>query len=120
MSDDNKGRRTARLLTLVAGLATGLSAAAADSNIDKGREIALERSKGNCIACHMIEGGNSPGNIAPPLVGMKARFPDRAVLKAQILDATVRNPETSMPPFGRNRILTPAEIDQVVDFIWSL
>ncbi len=120
MRDEHRGRRAARSLALLAGLAVGLSAAAADSNIEKGRAIALERSKGNCIACHMIPGGDSPGNIAPPLVGMKARFPDRAALKAQIFDATVRNPETSMPPFGRNRILTPKELDEVVDFVWSL
>ena len=119
MSDDSKGRRAAVLLALLAGLAASLSAVA-DSNIDKGRELAFDRSKGNCLACHMIAGGESPGNIGPPLVAMKARFPDRAKLKEQIFDATVRNPETSMPPFGHNRILTADEIEQVVDFIWSL
>jgi hypothetical protein len=25
-----------------------------------------------------------------------------------------------MPPFGRNRILTPAEIEQVIDFLYTL
>jgi len=32
----------------------------------------------------------------------------------------VRNPLTVMPPFGRNRILTPKEIDAVVDFLQTL
>ena len=42
---------------------------------------------------------------------MKVRYPDRDVLRAQISDAAVKNPDTRMPPFGRNRILTEAEID---------
>ncbi|MFN3786467.1 MAG: hypothetical protein ACK4RS_06460, partial [Thiothrix sp.] len=37
-----------------------------------GKELAFDRSIGNCLACHMIEGGDLPGNIGPPLVGMAA------------------------------------------------
>ncbi|KOR31404.1 hypothetical protein TI04_01060 [Achromatium sp. WMS2] len=84
-----------------------------------GRDLAFDQQKGNCLACHQIDGGDAPGNIAPPLVGMKLRYPNRAKLRAQIWDAAVANPETIMPPFGRNRILTEKEIDQVVAFIWS-
>jgi sulfur-oxidizing protein SoxX len=51
---------------------------------------------------------------------MKARFPDKAVLRAQIWDSTKNNPNTMMPPFGRHEILTEAEIDKVVEFIYSL
>ena len=68
----------------------------------------------------MIKDGVSPGNIAPPLIVMKARYPDKAALKAQIWDASQRNPETSMPLFGRYGVLTDVELDQVVDFIYSL
>jgi sulfur-oxidizing protein SoxX len=86
----------------------------------EGKQIAFERSKGNCLACHVIAGGDSPGDIGPPLVAMKARYPDKAKLRAQIYDATVANPQTVMPPFGRNRILTEDEIDKLVDFIYTL
>ncbi|MDH5436681.1 MAG: sulfur oxidation c-type cytochrome SoxX, partial [Gammaproteobacteria bacterium] len=39
---------------------------------------------------------------------------------AQIWDATVKNSESVMPPFGRHEILTEKEIDQVVEFINTL
>ncbi|MGD8421866.1 MAG: sulfur oxidation c-type cytochrome SoxX, partial [Gammaproteobacteria bacterium] len=70
--------------------------------------------------CHMIPGGSLPGNIGPPLVAIKARFPDKAELREQIWDATVKNPNTIMPPFGKHRILTEKEIDLVTAFIYSL
>ena len=53
-------------------------------------------------------------------MAMKARYPDRAMLREQIWDPTKRNPLTNMPPFGRNKILTEAEIDAVVDYLYSL
>ena len=87
---------------------------------EQGKEIAFNNRKGNCLACHMIEGSNSPGNIGPVLMAMQARFPDKAKLRAQIWDAQVANSNTSMPPFGKHEILTAKEIDQVVEFIWSL
>lgn len=87
-----------------------------------GQEVAFNRSTGNCLACHAMPGvkADMPGSIAPPLIIMKQRFPDRAKLRAQIWDASVANPKTSMPPFGKHNILTESEIDQVVDFIQTL
>jgi len=81
---------------------------------------AINRTKGNCQACHMIQGVSSYGNIAPPLVAMKQRFPDKAKLRAQVSDATVINPKTVMPPFGRHKILSEEEIDKVVEFLLTL
>lgn len=88
--------------------------------LEEGKSLAFTRSKGNCLACHMIKDGNSPGNIAPPLIVMKTRFPDKEKLKDQIWDASKRNPETSMPLFGKYEILTKDEIEKVVDYIHSL
>ena len=90
------------------------------SNIEKGQEIAFSRKKGNCLACHAIKGGKLPGNIAPPLVAMQQRFPDKAKLKAQIYDSTVENPNSIMPPFGRHKIISDKEIDLVTDYIYQL
>ena len=81
--------------------------------------IAIDRKKGNCFVCHEIAGIGS-GNIAPPLVAMKARFPDKAKLRAQVWDATAMNPRSSMPPFGRHGILKEDEIDKVVEFLLTL
>ena len=80
----------------------------------------MARNKGNCLACHAIADGELPGTLGPPLLYMQQRFPDRAQLRAQVWDATVRNPDTVMPPFGRHRILSEAEIDLIVEYIHSL
>jgi sulfur-oxidizing protein SoxX len=89
--------------------------------VTQGRAIAHDVYKGNCLACHQIPAdpqAASMANIAPPLVRMRARFPDRAALRAQIWDSTARNPMTVMPPFGKNGVLTEQEIDLVVDYIY--
>ena len=90
------------------------------SKLEQGEALAFDRFKGNCLACHYVEGGELTGNYGPPLIAMKARYPDREVLRAQIWDAATKNPDTRMPPFGRNRILTEEEIDLVTDFIQTL
>lgn len=88
--------------------------------IKAGKRLAFERSKGNCLACHVIEEGEQPGNIGQPLTAIASRFPDKQQLRAIIWDATVFNPDSAMPPFGRNKILTEAEMDRIVDYLWSL
>jgi L-cysteine S-thiosulfotransferase len=84
-----------------------------------GQAFAFDRSKGNCLTCHNIKGGDSPGNLGPPLADMKTRFPDRKELTAIVFDETKRNPQTVMPPFGRNLILTDGEIEAIVDFLYT-
>jgi sulfur-oxidizing protein SoxX len=88
--------------------------------VEAGKEIAFDRKKGNCLACHHISGGDLAGNIGPPLVAMKSRFPDRAKLRVQIFDATAANKNSMMPPFGRHNVLSDSEIDKVVAYIYSL
>lgn len=88
--------------------------------IESGKAIAMDRTKGNCTACHQVPGVEFHGDIAPPLVAIKERFPDRARLRAQIHDATAFNPTSVMPPFGKHRILTEAELDHVVAWLLTL
>ena len=98
-----------------------LTASAADAaDIAKGKELSFDRKKGNCLACHMIEGGTLAGNIGPPLVAMKARFPDYEKMKAQIADPRIKNPNTIMIPFGPHKVLTAQEIELVSQFIYTL
>lgn len=115
---------TAASTVLIAGtvLVTPTTVLAGDgaSVLEQGKKLAFDRKKGNCLACHMIAGGDLPGNIGPPLVAMKARFPDKAALKAQITDARIKNPNTIMIPFGPHHVLTPEEIDKVTEFIYTL
>lgn len=106
------------------GLLTLAPAASADNHgmsvVEEGKKIAENRRKGNCLACHIMGDGALPGNIGPPLVAMKARFPDKEKLRAQIWDATKKNPNSMMPPFGRHDILTEEEIDKVVEYVYTL
>lgn len=119
-------------LALLGGLAVAPQAFAAgkapsdeeckkpEGAVMQGGCVVINRSKGNCMACHAIEGTTLAGNIAPPLNYVKQRFPDKARLRAQIWDATAFNPNSSMPPFGKNAILTEEEIDKVVEFLMTL
>jgi sulfur-oxidizing protein SoxX len=88
--------------------------------IDAGKNIAWDRKKGNCLACHAMADGSLPGNAGPALISMKQRFPDKAALRAQIWDATQRNPNTVMPPFGRHGILTDDEVDKITEYVYTL
>jgi sulfur-oxidizing protein SoxX len=85
-----------------------------------GKKIAFARDKGNCLACHLIADGESPGNIGPALKTLSTRFKSKQQLREQLWDATLFNAETSMPPFGKNKIISEEDIDKLVDYLWSL
>ncbi len=87
--------------------------------VTQGACIATDRTKGNCQACHMIPGMPAYGDVAPPLMGLKARF-DKVKLRVQVADATVANPKSVMPPFGRHKILSDEELDKVIEFLLTL
>lgn len=94
--------------------------AQADDRLEAGKSLAMDKKKGNCLACHMIADGDLPGTIGPPLLSMQARFPNKADLRAQIHDARKRNQFTIMPPYGAHGLLTEEEIDLITDYIHSL
>jgi sulfur-oxidizing protein SoxX len=106
-------------LTLAICATVSLQAAHAQSG-SEGQRLAFDRSKGNCLSCHEIKGGDLPGTIGPALRDIKSKYPDRNDLVAILTDETRRNPQTVMPPFGRNRILTEQEINAIVDFLQTL
>lgn len=123
--------KTTILAALLATLGTSIPAIAAEGAAAPaaapaapamtGQQLAFDKNKGNCLSCHVIDDPKaaSPGNVGPSLVGLKERYPDRAKLRAQIWDATVANPNSAMPPMGRNKILTEEEIDLVVDYVYN-
>jgi sulfur-oxidizing protein SoxX len=120
-------RKSAKLIAassaiavLLGTLAVAPQIAVADDMVADGKKIAEDRKKGNCFACHSYEGAVLPGNMGPPLVAMKARFPDKAKLRAQIADPTKNNPNTVMPPFGKHEVLNGKEIDAVTEWVHTL
>ena len=110
-------------ITLLAAMFVNAAIAAEPAKEETGKELAYNNKQGNCLACHAMPtmpDAVQPGNSGPPLVAMSARFPDKAALRAQIYDPMVHNPNTIMPPIGKNKILTEKQLDKVVDFIYGL
>ena len=108
-------------ITIGACLAAGAAHGATETSpLERGKAIAFDRNAGNCLSCHIMDDGELPGNSGPPLLQMQLRYPDRSVLREQIWDATIRNPQSVMPPYGRHHVLTEEEIDLVVDYVHSL
>ena len=110
----------ALVFALLIGTTAFVTPVCAQSAVAEGQKLAFDRSKGNCLTCHAIKGGNLPGTIGPALTDIKSKYPDRDELVAILYDETKRNPQTVMPPFGRNRILTDQEINAIVDFLQTL
>jgi len=104
-------------LALTIGVAAG--PLRAQTGAAEGQKLAFDRGKGNCLTCHVIKGGDLAGTIGPPLQGIGAKY-NRSDLVAILTDESLRNPQTLMPPFGRNRILTEQEINAIVDFLQTL
>jgi sulfur-oxidizing protein SoxX len=90
------------------------------SSAIEGREIFVNPRKGNCVACHPVPGMPSridTSRVGPDLTAFASRNQDRKILRAIIWDMSERNANTVMPPYGKHRILTEAEIDAVVEYL---
>lgn len=95
---------------------------AEDARVSAGRELAHSYDKGNCLGCHRIPGdlkANTLATLGPPLSAVKARYPERAMLRARLWDATAYNPATIMPPFGKHGVLTEQEIDLIIEYLYQ-
>lgn len=94
---------------------TGFSASKATT--DEGKALSLKF----CQTCHNYKDTEQSGTVAPPLVGMKSRFPDRKKLFKIIYDPQIAiNKDTMMPPFGRHELLAKDQIDKIIDFLYTL
>ncbi|MEN8802370.1 MAG: sulfur oxidation c-type cytochrome SoxX [Thiogranum sp.] len=84
---------------------------------EQGKELTITL----CQACHQFEGTNQAGTVGPPIVAMKARFPDRKKLYGIIYDPHVATKSYSMmPPFGRNGLVDDNQIQLIIDFLYTL
>ena len=108
-------------------IAAALAAAAANALPAERPATALElfvqRDKGHCIACHQLPPGVGPASrsdLGPALDGTRMRALAKPGIRQAIADPTRANPDTVMPPYGKHRILTAAEIDRLVDFLHAL
>lgn len=112
-------KHTAILLGLAVVALPAVALAATPQQVATGEKIATTKSLGNCAACHSFAGAVEPGNVGPVLKDVKAMIPDRKTFYAIVFDEQARNPQTVMPAFGKNLILTPRQINEVIDFLYT-
>ena len=93
---------------------------AQSSDIEEGKKLTFDRKKGNCLACHMMDDGELAGNNGPPLIAMKARFPNKQDLFDQIWDPTENDPNSFMPPFGKHGAISKTEINKIIEYLYTL
>jgi len=101
----------------------------------RGRAIAADPNKGNCIICHAMPIPEIPpeafGDVGPSLAGVGSRQSVPA-LRQRIVDPRVLSPNSIMPPYlvtGLTRvqaayagktILTAQEVEDLVAYLASL
>ena len=101
----------------------------------RGRAIARDRSRGNCLACHRmpIPEEEFHGTLGPSLHGIGSRLTEGQI-RLRIVDQKQLNPMTIMPGFYRNprhfnrvadeyegrTILTPQEVEDLVAYLVTL
>ena len=100
----------------------------------KGREVAINRKKGNCLACHImpIPEQSFHGEVGPDLNGVGSRY-EIGELRLRVVDPKVLNADTMMPAFYRidgfhrvgkkfqgKTILEPQEVEDLLAYLMTL
>lgn len=101
---------------------------------EMGRKIAIDRKKGNCLACHIlpIPEQSFHGETGPDLHGIAKRY-EVGELRLRVVDPKVINPDTLMPSFYRTEglhrvmkkfqgkpILSAQEVEDVLAYLMTL
>ena len=100
----------------------------------KGREVAIHRQKGNCLACHTMPAPEQPyhGEVGPDLSDVGSRLSE-GELRLRVVNPKYFNPNTIMPAFYRTEglhmvakkfqgkpMLTAEEVEDVVAYLMTL
>lgn len=98
------------------------AAVLAGGRAEAGKKVVDTKKLGNCAACHVVPGMEFPGDVGPNLIEAMKNYSekDREMLRERVWDERKFMPDTIMPPFGANKILTSQQIDDVVDYLLSL
>ena len=101
----------------------------------RGKAIASDSSKGNCLACHKlpIDGIEAYGTIGPPLDGVGSRLTEgfirlrvvdtRHISSMSIMPGFYRNPELINRPgkkYAGRTFLTAQQVEDVIAYLVSL
>lgn len=103
-------------------------------DVRRGAALVRDRERGNCLICHQGADPTEPfqGSIGPPLAGVGARL-DAGKIRLRLVDASLLNPQTVMPPYFRTEnlhdvapafrgkpALSAQEIEDVVSYLATL
>lgn len=89
-------------------------------SVTNGEAVALDPARGNCNACHLLPHtpkATGKSKLGVSLSNVRAKYPDEKKLRALIWDASQTYPQTIMPPYGKHRIMSEAEIDDLTAWI---
>jgi sulfur-oxidizing protein SoxX len=119
--------RLAKSLLIASAMSTLFATASlADASlVQKGEKIFKGKTKGNCVACHAVQGKQDiqdmgPGSFGPKLVGLK--YWGDELLYDTVYDIyKARGLKISpMPAFGPTGWLNDAEIKAVVAYLKTI
>lgn len=85
-----------------------------------GKKLATS-NKGRCLTCHVLDAdGDQAGDVGPNLSNYAISGRSRDYTFQQLWDAREHNPNTIMPPFGSNELLTRHQIIHIVAYLETL
>lgn len=114
-------KKVALALSLVALLSTAATAEghkmSQEELVELGKEAYNNKSKGNCIACHVLPGAGleQQGNLGPNLEAYASMSDD--YLYSVIWDPNELRPLSTMPQIGRNHRASEMEIKGIIAYI---
>lgn len=119
---------------VVGGVSIPKSLTGEPGDAGRGREVAIDRKKGNCLACHELPIPEQPfhGEIAPNLAGVGGHYTE-GELRLRVVNPKLLNPDTMMPAFYRTEglhrvakafqgktILSAQDVEDVVSYLMTL
>ena len=99
-----------------------------------GRKVAINRKKGNCLACHMMPIAEQPfhGEVGPDLAGIGSRY-TAGEIRLRVVNPKILNDASIMPAFYRadgyhrvlknfkgKTIISAQEVEDVVAYLVTL
>jgi len=105
-----------------------LSLTGALGDPERGRQLLVNRQKGDCLSCHKLGVMSSvvdQGGIGPVLDGIGSRF-SRPQLRQVVVEPKTYFPDTIMPSYYKTDgsteapILTAAEVEDLVAYLETL